>query len=745
MSSYIPQIRELIIAPPDKAASYCKFLNSSVESQYHQNFGYLFGLIEYEGPIESIDDLLNQLLGELQNNFYYDNYEKDIDLEQRLEIALQKTNSNFLRILNASKVNIELEKLNLNIALVKDKDLFLITVGKIPALLAHKATDNEYKMIDIGESTSGDKAGNKIDPLKLFSQVISGSITTNDYLFLANTTVLDYLSLEKIKKIITLNKIDDAILELKKLLDEVNTDFSMGLVIISVEPALKDQPEIIIKQLEEFEYTKAASKDSMHELIRTQNATQKILNTSYLPDINKYRTVFKRSMQQYLNKVRSVPIPKIPSINKLTSMQKATQQIEEKQYRPTMQDRLSSIPNPLKSFRIFKSVRFKLPSIKFIKERTRQMTPKSRLLLFASIALIVIFGINVVYIGVKNKNETNAELVRETMLAVQEKNDEAKASLIYEDETKARKLLLEAKEILNELTSENKKEPAIQNLEQEIELQLSKLRHLVEINDPLMLANFENVNSAASVAPLIVLLENKIYSQDHNNQAIYKLDPDTKNITTIFQADVKIKNAISSRPFSSSKIIFLNENQTVFELNTNSDTISQLGLSINPGAEVNDFDVYNQRLYFIDKKNNQIYRYRELEEGFGSPTDWIKEKVDLSMVTSFAIDGQIFLLKENGQITMLLNGLKTDFEVSDIDPALQNPTKVKTFVDSDYLYILDPSSSRLVVIDKTGKLIIQYHSSSFDNLKDFAVDERNDKIYLLNGNMVFGISANHLE
>ena len=58
-----------------------------------------------------------------------------------------------------------------------------------------------------------------------------------------------------------------------------------------------------------------------------------------------------------------------------------------------------------------------------------------------------------------------------------------------------------------------------------------------------MLANFGNVNSAAVIAPLLTLAGGNIYTQDHNNQTIYKLDPNNKNITTTYQAEVKIKDA----------------------------------------------------------------------------------------------------------------------------------------------------------------------------------------------------------
>ena len=80
-----------------------------------------------------------------------------------------------------------------------------------------------------------------------------------------------------------------------------------------------------------------------------------------------------------------------------------------------------------------------------------------------------------------------------------------------------------------------------------------------------------------------------------------------------------------------------------------------------------------------------------------------------------------------------------------IDPALVSPTKIKTTLESKYLYVLDPPSRRLIVLDKEGRLINQYTSDQFGDLKDFAVAEAEKKMYLLNGSSVFGIPAEHLE
>lgn len=751
MTNFLPQVKELIITP-EKAASFCNFFQVLPERQKLKNFGYLFGLVEYEDDSKEILELTEKLLQDLENNYYLqdnedgENTKNSEYFEKRLERALRKTNTNFLQLVNSQNTNLDLAKLNIILVLIKAKDIYLTTVGKINAFLIHPTSRLDFKIINILDNTVGEEGETKTDPLKIFSQIISGKISLQDFLFLCTDSVLDYLSLEKIKNLVAYNSPEDAIEEFRKLLEEVNTNYSLGLAIAKQEPIGYDESEIIIKKMEKFEYTKAASDDSMNELIKTQQATQKILNTSYLPDLKKYSILLKKSLQQYLNKAKNVPLPKIPSIKRPELLEKIREPVREKGGGSALKTRISNFSAPIKNIKLFSRLKLALSTFKDLINNTfKDFSLKSRLLLLASIVLIVIFLGNLFYQNIKNTKEENQKILQDTIMQVQEKKDAAQASLIYEDETKARRLLLEAKDLLNNLSKQNKKEAVVKNLNDEIELQLSKLRHMVELEDPVMLANFANVNQSASVAPLLVLLGGKIYSQDHNNQAIYILDTETRNISTIFQATVKIKNASAATAFSNSDIIFLNEDKSVFELETANDSIDLLELNLPADSQINTFNIYNQRLYFLDKKNNQIYRFRRLGQAFGSPTNWLREKIDLSQVTSFAIDGQIYLLKNNGQILKLLNGLKTDFEISDIDPKLESPSKLHTFIDSNYLYILDPPTKRLVVLDKEGKLIIQYHSEEFDNLKDFVVDESDSKIYILNGNKIFGIPANHLE
>ena len=57
-----------------------------------------------------------------------------------------------------------------------------------------------------------------------------------------------------------------------------------------------------------------------------------------------------------------------------------------------------------------------------------------------------------------------------------------------------------------------------------------------------------------------------------------------------------------------------------------------------------------------------------------------------------------------------------------------------------YIYILDSGNKRVVAVDKDGYIYQQYSSPLFDDLKDFVVLEKEKKIYVLNGSIIYGIA-----
>ena len=107
---------------------------------------------------------------------------------------------------------------------------------------------------------------------------------------------------------------------------------------------------------------------------------------------------------------------------------------------------------------------------------------------------------------------------------------------------------------------------------------------------------------------------------------------------------------------------------------------------------------------------------------------------------SVAIDGSIYVGTSDGKILKFGNGRQVDF-TAEVLPQFSSSIKIWTSADSSFLYVLEPSTKRLAVLDKEGKIKTQYTSDKFSDLKDFSVVEKENKIYLLSGDFVYTIDT----
>jgi hypothetical protein len=179
-------------------------------------------------------------------------------------------------------------------------------------------------------------------------------------------------------------------------------------------------------------------------------------------------------------------------------------------------------------------------------------------------------------------------------------------------------------------------------------------------------------------------------------------------------------------------------------LNTESEELSNLDINIASNyANITALASYNNRIYLLDKIDNQIYRHGRSGNAFTKRDPWVLENVDLSKAISLDIDGHIYVLNNDGSILKFLKGEKVDFSLDEISPEFVSPTKMLISPDLEFIYILEPANNRLAIFNKAGDFLMQYKSDKFDNLLDFAVDEINKKIYFLNSNIIYAIEGSH--
>jgi hypothetical protein len=153
---------------------------------------------------------------------------------------------------------------------------------------------------------------------------------------------------------------------------------------------------------------------------------------------------------------------------------------------------------------------------------------------------------------------------------------------------------------------------------------------------------------------------------------------------------------------------------------------------------------FDSNLYLLDPTANQIFKY--LAEQFATDPDrWIKQSdTDLSKAVDMSIDGNIYVLHNNGQILKYYGGETAPFTVTQVPRALGSAVALYTDVEevTQYMYVADASERRIVQLDREGTFVRQLQPAlgqeeSFRQLSGMFVDEAGAKLYFIATNTLF--------
>jgi DNA-binding beta-propeller fold protein YncE len=372
----------------------------------------------------------------------------------------------------------------------------------------------------------------------------------------------------------------------------------------------------------------------------------------------------------------------------------------------------------------------------------------NKILFFIIIISFFIFSRNVFFANYKNKKAEGEKIYSDLINPIEQKINQAEASLLYNNEDRAIELLDEVKNLMAQLPRKTEGQNAkYTELDKKYNEQMEKLRHVIKIENPKETANFSPLNENAAPENIVFSpVANKIYSGDAEHKAIYIVDLANNSATAKNNLGEEIKALKKPMAGKDENLYYLNGNKIV-QFNSKTEEIKIL--AINSAGHLNDISAaanYNNRIYLLNNKEGQIYRYSKKTSEFADEAPSLKKEDDFSEAVDMAIDGSIYVLKRNSEVLKFFKGSKEEgFKISAIDPGLENASKIFVSLEKDYIYILEPAKQRLVIFDKTGKFVLQYKSDQFTDLKDFTVDENKKIIYFLNNKSVYEVEAKELK
>jgi hypothetical protein len=683
---------------------------SEVYMSDSSDHGRLFIILELSKQKINQQPYVDQLINEIAT--YFDTSGQD-NPEVLLEEILQQINQLLPEIAANIKIRNWINGLDLSVGIIYENNVYMAGIGGIDGLLIH----NKQITTIMAKNTD-------INPSKAFADIISGELDSGDALIISTGSLFDYISREKVKQLINHYSPSAAAIKINELLETVPDFVTFNSMIIK-NPAQTDReihPEEIKKSIDENEV-------AISDTIKTDDKPSS-------PTTPRTKTVIDVSGLKNVGLVK-----KTNSLFSLIGF-----------YFKTIGNIFVYVAKKIKNAFLFLfSPNFRKKreekTIDEIKEIGHQkyywfqnLNNKKKIAVVVLFVIILIFLQSLVFLTQEKAHDAKNEHYDNTLITIDAKYKEVDAKLIYDDEEAAEALLLEIQTLIAELAPNSPdQEERIAKMSETVFHKINKIRHIHVVPSPVEL--FDMSTSLLNTQDIVqkdglfyVFGDNKLYQiKDDLLEEIFNF---TGGQVIQSMTDWPDKNKVVLSSLSANNEI----NYIIFDLEAKQIT-GDLKQTTN-NTSVKDLVVYGNNLYVLDDKNNQIFKYPESGGSFANGQPWIKEELDTSLASSLTIDGSVYIINNNGNIQNLLKGALEEFDYHTPRPDIAAGAIIKTFRDSDYLYIIDPANNRVIILDKEGNIIDQYASQKFDDLKDLAIDPDEKAIYLLNNQHLYLLAIN---
>lgn len=696
-----------------------------------------------------------QGLVEIIKNEFYANPQRNP--AENLEAGLIKTNEILRELASIGKID-WVGKLNALAACLYGKTLVLAQMGKISTLLIR---DGEANFI------AAEKEEKEVSQIKnIFQGITFGELENGDYLVFSTSDLWEFFSPLKLVQILNQKNILEAKDYIRDLILEQTDKETLGTLLFSFKP----EPEKKIPKAVPPEKPEQESEEKEESI--TQEAIQRRIEARkrkqfpyfILYSFKGFLFLLGRMSKNsflYLGPLMKRGGKGIFILGKKLFIQigKQTKRIYQKMKTKEREEKKSSLFLKIKTFfqyprklltsglkfnfrfrrKAESSLKIPLLSSQKVKQPKIQI---GKIALASALVMLIAFVCTTSLTRKKNKYLTGSKQQEEQMIEeAQEKRKAALDAMIYQDEKRARELLGEANLLVGRVLSSEKypqKEEA-RNLKSEIQNQFDKINQIIHLENPFLVAEISKLNP--SLAPLEVInLGEFLYTFCAPNNVILRLDLEKKETVQVSPNFANIGHLEQGVEIDEGKnIIFVNEEGEFSLFNVAAFKIEKI--TAPPPFDSNHIQAlaqYSNKIYTLNPDQNQIVKYARTLSGLSKGALWLKNgNVEKGM--SLAIDGDVYIVTSEGKILKFHGGEPRGFESAEINPPLSSPNQIFTSPGYKNLYLLDPPTKRIIVLEKeNGKLVAQFTSDKFAELKDIWVTPDEKMIYVLAGQTIWG-------
>jgi hypothetical protein len=753
------RLQEFFIEGGNPEESHVLLHITEPSAQGEEVKGYFFALCKVERGTPDYIELLEKAIEGSEKKYYQGGDEPP-------ELALEKA----LDLMNKQTTQLLRPYLSLHMAIgvVVQNSIIFSFYGKPHINLYYKSREAGYKIMDlVKENTPAEPT--KPSTQTIFSQIIQGKITSGDYILVASPGSTSTIPAEQLKQLITTRTPKESTVLIERSLRSVPSDQSFGGLVMHLAPPLP-QPIAPVKSRP----LARGSQQSLQHFFSTEQKTNETLTSSFSQHLgNKLQSRFSklqtsgrdsrfsqqerkgseeennyippRSRDRYRKESRGVAVAGSLGRALLIAATYSGQVLIK--LVSWIGDILITIIHTIGNLGVVIVNYHNRRNVildswartwRGYKEHFFQLPILTKIMFLLALVLIGIFIGSIFHIRQTHLIAEENRVYEEKVQTIKTALTNAESALVYNNTATAIQQLNDVSTTLSNLPCTSAERNATcKTLQTSLNDLRGRSRKLITI-DPTLLTTF---NANDSAAPGLLKLGTQLLVFSANTSSIFSYNLLTKEAK--YLSTTSTGYTTGAVPKENDYALLTDTNQNFIELNPHDSSFKAISISFPTSAanrQISSLVIYNRRLYSLDSMSGQLYRHDVIRSGFGLGHEWVKNNLnDTQGGVDVTVDGDIFIINPDGKITKLTNGVKQDFSIQGLDPALTNASKIWTYTDLTYIYILDSSQKRLIIADKTGKLIRQITSPLFEKPSDMVIEEQNKVAYFVDGEKLYKI------
>lgn len=705
--------------------------------------GTLFALVEITRPWYPNAQIGQTIINTLKREYYRGKSTSDLE---NFEQALKKVNETLGRITETGETD-WIGHLSSVIALRVDKQIHLSSAGNARGYLLRSG--------NLAEVTEPSVRAEEPHPLATFSSIVSGEIDTGDVVLLTSPGLIEQFDKNTLKDLMANESSYQAATNIIKRLPKEKRR-SVNFLVLGESPKSDERyPSVVY-----LDETAGAATTAFKDIVTKQllpaaevgiDVARQALGVAATYLREKILPASKRLGKQAVPLVRQTIAKTTTKFKEITKEgQPAHQSIIGKNlftvhdYHGPKPPKLLRLPTPkIPALRLPPQTKARLSSIgvswlvrakNFIRE-ARQGKRRTQLLLAGALALALVLIVSISAQRSTSSSKARFADQRERLTQAKRQAEEGKTALIFGQQSQAQKLFAEALEGARFAAPHPKLSEEAQSVLSEVEGQLDKLTATTRFKDmkPIL-----EVGSLTGMAEF----DSKVwgFNDSGNLVAANLLEGTTDQVAA---AEKAVKVALTAK--QDDKLFGLTSEEQLLQAHlkdkTNKIVPALEGATLKKGK---DIKIFSGNLYLLDTQDNQIWRYPLSDEGYKGAAGFFKKGPGLESAISMAIDGAIYVLRQDSKVDKYLKGEKQGFNLDAAprpDETLSDPKKIVADADSLSIFILDNAKDRprLVEYGKDGKYIHQY-VFELSLVDEIYVAPRGRKAWLRSGGKLYEVN-----